>query len=233
MDNIVLLSEIHPLGGKRFNPLRQADQWFNLLTDEDKALLARAGKVNFASCVNLINQRCTERGSFLILREWSHLDFHGVPFIEQPTNSLFSKQILSRHFHVIEASIIRDPFDQWLSARRLKALHGHLSLPAFLEGYLNYAKACHNTPLFKYEDFVQSPEKAIARLCEALAIPYDPQFIEKWISYEKITGDVKHTRETAQIRPLPRRAFEPELLDEFRQNEHYQQAIKILGYESV
>ena len=69
MEKIILLSEIHPHGGKYVNPLRQADQWHNLITDDDKSLLARAGGANFASCINLINQRCVEKGNYLILRD--------------------------------------------------------------------------------------------------------------------------------------------------------------------
>ena len=39
MDRVVLLSEIHPLGVRMFDPLYQAHAWHGLLTDDDVANL--------------------------------------------------------------------------------------------------------------------------------------------------------------------------------------------------
>ena len=36
MDEVILLSEIHPLGAKEFNPVSQAVQWFQLFSEQEE-----------------------------------------------------------------------------------------------------------------------------------------------------------------------------------------------------
>ena len=79
MDNVVLLSEIHPKGAGMFNPLDQADRWYGLLNETD-ALEFRQSPPGFLQAIQRIEQRCRERGLRLVLRDWSHLDYTGVPF---------------------------------------------------------------------------------------------------------------------------------------------------------
>jgi hypothetical protein len=71
----------------------------------------------------------------------------------------------------------------------------------------------------------------MTRLCEALALPFDAGFIDKWPAYETITGSRKTNREHAVIKPLPRQECEPRLLEQFRANKDYRRAVRLLGYE--
>ena len=56
MDKVVLLSEIHPLGGSVHNPLLQAYEWFGLFENaEVKGCLSR--EYTFLEAFELIYQR--------------------------------------------------------------------------------------------------------------------------------------------------------------------------------
>ena len=90
MDNVLLLSEIHPLGKKlartrnpknaaTYLPLSQAHRWFRLFDECD---IDRRGneyaRLNFAEEIGLIASRCAERSYHLVLRDFNNIDFTGV-----------------------------------------------------------------------------------------------------------------------------------------------------------
>jgi hypothetical protein len=89
MSGVILLSEIHPLGIRQFNPLAQAQRWFGLLSSHDLAALAARGQIGFADAIELIHRRAEECNQRLVVRDWSHLDFTGVPFVARPATGCF------------------------------------------------------------------------------------------------------------------------------------------------
>jgi hypothetical protein len=114
MKRVILLSEIHPLGTDRFNPIQQASRWHSLLTPEDLTL-----RLSFIDAIALIDRRCEERDAVLLIRDWSHLDFTAVPFLQQPSYRLTTAEMLSDRFEIIHTATVRHPIDQWLSLRDL------------------------------------------------------------------------------------------------------------------
>jgi hypothetical protein len=232
MNNIVLLSEIHPLGTHMFNPLVQARDWFNLLSDSDIKEAEARGETAFDKAIAQINRKCIEINKSLIIRDWGHLDFTGVPYNENPTYRMLTAEILKQEFHVKNFSIIRHPIDQWLSLRKLDVIHDKLELNDFLKGYLCFARCCQETGFIKYEDFVSSPEAGMMLLCSELDVSYDSSFMEKWWKYKTITGDVVSSRgDRKEIRKVLRRKTEEGLLLQFEQNSDYRKSIELLGYE--
>ena len=113
MKNVVLLSEIHPLGTHFFNPLKQAHEWFSLLKLDDINWLKDQGRVDFKDAITLISDRCVEQDQLLVLRDWSHLDFTAVPFVKIPSYRLTLADILNDKFEVIHTASVRHPIDQW------------------------------------------------------------------------------------------------------------------------
>ena len=89
MNEIVLLSEIHPSGTDRFDPLDQARRWFDLVTEEEVASFQNGDGYDFPGAVRLIAERCREHNRFLVLRDWSHLDYTGIPFVTETGLPLF------------------------------------------------------------------------------------------------------------------------------------------------
>ncbi|HET6521652.1 MAG TPA: hypothetical protein VFG47_17805 [Geminicoccaceae bacterium] len=230
MDGVLLLSEIHPLATRRFNPLDQAQGWFRLLTDGDVADLRRGRGVSFPDAIGLIRRRAAERGRALVIRDWSHLDFTGVPFVERPPYRLLTAEALRPVFALRQLCTVRHPLDQWLSLRRLALIQGRLTPETYLRGYRAFAEVAAGIGFVRYEDLTRDPAQAMRRTCERLALPFDPGFADRWWNYRFVTGDVYGTRNGTALRPTPRRETEPGLAERFAANEDYAAALALLGY---
>lgn len=249
MPGVAMLSEVHPAVNKllehpltqktpdvvkllaRMEALRQAHQWFNLLTPEDRAALVTRGALPpFEESVDLIHQRASERGLTLVLRDWSHLDFAAAPFIARPTHRLSTAQTLASRFHIVSTTFVRHPIDQWLSIQGIPMLKQRLTLEQYLEGVYKFAIEAERLGFIRYEDFTKDPDPNVKLLCERLKIDFDPTYRERWATYTKITGDTKGTRAQTEIVSLPRRPVDQATLDRFIANEHYRAAIDLLGY---
>jgi hypothetical protein len=231
MSGVVLLSEIHPLGIRQFNPLAQAQRWFGLLSSHDLAGLAARGQIGFADAIELIHRRAAECNQRLVLRDWSHLDFTGVPFVAKPAYRLLLADACAKHFDLRQVCTVRHPLDQWLSLRRLAILQGKLTLPDFLAGYRRFAEIAHGIGFFRYEDFAGEPAPVMRSICKRLDLRFDAGFGQRWREYALVTGDMSGSRAGGEIEQLPRRPVEPALLDEVSANDDYQRSLAILGYE--
>jgi hypothetical protein len=229
MGNTVLLSEIHPRGTSIFNPLEQAQAWYKMFSLEEIR-----GTSNFVNAIQRVEARCRQSGRHLVIRDWAHLDFIGVPFIRSPQFRLELSDTLSPAFHIIQYALVRHPIDQWQSTAGLGLMQGILDLDVFLAGYRRFAELCVTTGFMRYEDFTRTPVPQMELLCGHLELQFDPGFIKQWPQYTHVTGDIskmsrgsRHTR----ITPLKRRRVEESLLDRFRKNSDYRRAIDLLGYE--
>jgi hypothetical protein len=231
MSGVLLLSEIHPLGTAQFNPLVQAQRWYGLLSSQDLAELKARGRIAFADAIDLIYRRAADAGQRLVIRDWSHLDFTGVPFVANPAYRLLTAEALAGRFELRQVCTVRHPLDQWLSLRQLTVVHGKLSLDAYLAGYRRFAEQARAIGFFRYEDFAADPGAVMKELCRRLDVRFDRHFAERWSSYAFVTGDVAGSRGGCQIRPVPRRAVEPGLLDQLSASPDYQTSLELLGYD--
>ncbi len=236
MDRVVLLSELHPASIQQANPIQQAHEWFGLLTAEDQRQIdATQGRMNYADAIGMIARRCHESGNHLVLRDWSHLDFTGLPFVDPPGYRLSLHEALRDRFAITRVVTVRHPIDQWLSLSRLALFQqviqtGKLSVATFMDGYLRFVRACEGLPIIRYEDFTRAPEATMKTMCDHLNLPYDPSFIRRWHQYTTISGDVVSTRGGNRITPLARREYPARLMERFNATEAYGQALALLGY---
>lgn len=233
MDGIALLSEIHPKGLKQFHPMIQAQAWYGLFDKSDLAKFAAAGDLPYADMVALIAQRFDRQRRVLILRDWSHLDFHGLPFVESPPGKPTHAHTLSRRFAVLTAAIVRHPLDQWQSIRRLAVIQDRIDLPAYLRGYRLFAENAAHMPHIRYEDFTADPDTALRHLCAALEAPFDPGYAGRWARYANVTGDLQQGpgADATEILPAQRHKPEAALLAAVADNADYRRALEILGYD--
>jgi hypothetical protein len=239
MGSVMLLSEIHPLGTGFANPLTQAQNWFNLFEQSDIVNLKKQNKTKFNEIILFLEQRARERGDFLILRDWAHLDYTGSPFmIPDYRNKLLLE--LTGSFSFIQLSIVRDPVSQWLSLIRLPTMsaslkNGELNLDRYLFGYRKYAEFCSQSNFIRYEDFLSEPKKIMQQACANLKINFDPNFITKWSNYKNITGDTVDGFSLGgnDIRPLIVSPIDSALKKQFLANLDYHIAIKLLGYNQA
>lgn len=228
MDSVVLLSEIHPGGTHIFNPLSQARDWYQLLTEYEASQ-----QYNFTDAIRLIEERCRKSGRTLVIRDWSHLDFIGVPFLERPVFRSQLKDALSSEFVTLQYSLVRHPADQWLSTMRLRVMQGHLDLDAFLAGYRRFAEQAAASGFMRYEDFTREPAIQMEQLCRHLQLDFDPGFIDKWHANRHVTGDTSGMSRGSgfdTIRPLQRRPVDGSLMQKLQNNPDYHRALELLGY---
>ncbi len=235
MEGVVLLSELHPLASSLFDPLKQAAEWFGLLSQRDLADLQKQGATTFSNAIALIEQRCSARGSTLVLRDWGHLDYTGYPFVTAPAYGPLLYTELADGFEIIRISTTRDPVAQWQSLVQLAVMQeplrsGAFGLDQFLAGYHKYAELCVETGFIRYEDFLRKPDLAMRRLCGHLEIKFDPGFVKKWHNYKTITGDINNPRSSDKIKMPPKRPLEPGLRKAFLANADYHRACELLGY---
>ncbi len=229
MTNIVLLSEIHPAGVKFFNPMIQAHKWYGLLTPDDIEL-AQSGTLDFNASIRLIWTRCLEQNKILLIRDWSHLDYTGVPYVK-PDFSSSLVSTLQTDFNLIRFSTVRHPLDQWLSLSKKTVFSQNLGPEKFLHGASRFADEARQTGFIRYEDFTRNCDENLKTLCHALQFRFDPGYSEKWQQYTNITGDVNPGRSGDVIRPLVRQNHHPAVAEKFSRLPHYQHTINTLGYD--
>lgn len=230
MSGVLLLSEIHPLGTAQFNPLVQAQRWYGLLSSQDLAQLRARGRVGFVHAIELIHQRSLDAGQRLVIRDWSHLDFTGVPFVANPAHRLLTAEALAGRFQLRQVCTVRHPLDQWLSLRGLAVVQGKLTLDGYLAGVRRFAEEASEIGFLRYEDFVVDPAAVMKELCRRLELRFDRHFLDRWSSYAFVTGDVSGSRSGFEIRPAPRRPVELDLFKSLEANRDYRITLELLGY---
>lgn len=233
MDNIALLSEIHPFGyeNKIIDPLAQAHQWFNLFNQSDINLVKNRHPYPFVDAIRLINKRCEEKNLSLVIRDWSHIDFTGWPHNPSPSYELTTANTLSKKFNIVKTATVRHPIDQWLSFKESQSWTGaELSLDTYLIGFRKFAEHANKIGYIRYEDFVESPVNIMGKICDNLNLTFDPEFIEKWTDNTSITTAVRKRDGGSIISKRPRQAVDAAELESFSSNEDYRAAIEILGY---
>lgn len=236
MDRVALLSEIHPIGATaihprlRIDPFGQAYRWHGLVGDADVKRLKQRPPT-FQQLMFLLEQRAAAKNKLLVLRDWSHLDYTGVPFCEPRYSSMLA-DVFAGAYEVKRVCTVRHPIDQYLSLLKLPLVaQAGLSVERYLVGCEKFAELCAQTGFIRYEDFTREPDASLRTICDALAIPFDPGYVERWPSYTKITGDRQGSRGGLEvIRPLDRRAAPDELIDEFKQHDAYHRSKELLGY---
>lgn len=233
MDDIILLSEIHPYGLKWNNPLGQANEWFKLFTAQEIEAITKTG-ISFIDSIKLIHEKCNERGKTLIIRDWSHLDYFGKPFIPAPSFHSTLVRKLKDHFDIIQTSLIRHPIDLWLSLRHLTIMQDQLSINEYLLGYLRFSEFVQKSGFIKFETFTEEPDQQLSRLCENLRVNFDISYKDKWYDFSHVSGARGNIKENHRvIRPLGRLEKSDDVLSLFSNNDHYQRALRLLDYKNV
>lgn len=234
MNDNLLLSEIHPQGIERFNPLQQAHDWFHLFSQEELENFNNQ-QLSLIDAIDLIQQRSQEYDYNLIIRDWAHLDFFGIPWINYPSYRLGLAETLATDFHLKQIAILRHPIDQWLSLRRLAVLQGQLTLEGFLRGYLEFAKLAHQIGFIRYEDFTIHPDATLKHLCQQLDMTFDPEYRSKWSNYTKITGDITTNYTDSfnfKFNFYTNKQLDQELLEQLAHSQYYQDIIKLTQYST-
>ncbi|WP_254508125.1 O-linked N-acetylglucosamine transferase, SPINDLY family protein [Anatilimnocola floriformis] len=228
MSNVVLLSEINPQGLDSFCPRNQAREWFQLLSeDEARRQHADPGQ-EFLQAISLIEERCRSQGKSLVIRDWTHLDFTGLPFLSTPSYKMTTSVMLDKSFDVVRTATVRHPLEQLVSLRAIDVVKPW-DEEQVLHGMRRFAEQAKEIGFIRYEDFCRQPDQRLNEMCEKLRLNFDVKYQQRWRSYDKITGNMSFNIQTIEPRPLPQ--VEQDMLDRLSKNSDYQDILQILGYE--
>ncbi len=239
MRDVQVLSEVHPLDpqGKL---TRQAAAWFQLLSEDDlpwlRDLSAHDPLMAFAEIVGRLAERSAEQGRHLVLRDWSHLDFLGVPFVHRPPMQLLTERALRDRCDLRQAFVVRHPLHQYASCASRPGMAPHLTPQRFVDAYRAFAQVAADRGFQRYEDLVADPDEELRVLCERLHIALDLGYRERWQAYDKLTGDsAGPSRSFAQrdIVALPPRSLDEGVLAALRDDPGYAESLELLGYEDL
>jgi hypothetical protein len=220
MDGVALLSEVHPLGVKMIDPAEQARRWHTLLKPAEMPAW-RGGRGRYDQLIALLAARTRAQGKALLLRDWSHLDFLGVPFTE-PGFTSRSSQLLESSFELHRFVTVRHPADQWASQQRLDMLRGRVEPAIYLRGCRAFAELAVEVGFVRFEDFTTDPDAGLVRLCAGLGVGYDPAWRDRYRTFAHITGDEEAlAKAIGEIRPARRHTLDPATRTVFESSDDY------------
>tara|TARA_B100000575_G_C22999782_1_gene576138 strand:- start:82 stop:882 length:801 start_codon:yes stop_codon:yes gene_type:complete len=183
--NVTLLSEIHPKGQEirdKMNansliadPIYQAYKWNNLMTDKEYKIFKDNNK-DFKSKIDFIIEKALSSNKYLVIRDWSFVDFFGKPFIE-PTYKNMLIEILKKKFEIQNVFILRNPIETLISCyKNLPFFKYNYDLNFFLNSYRSFFLTASKGKIFKYEDFINRPDDILKQMCEILKIEYSIEY---------------------------------------------------------
>ncbi|MEZ6242661.1 MAG: hypothetical protein R3B57_06405 [Phycisphaerales bacterium] len=233
MKGVALLSEVHPRAMRVTNPVWQAQEWLALISKGERVRLERPG-ASFVEFVTLCEERARAKGRSLVIREWSHIDYVGVPYAV-PTMRPVLHDVLAPSFEIVETASVRHPLDQWLSFNDLDVIRGNVTLEAYLRGFVAFSEEAVRVGFVRFEDLTREPDSTLRTLCERLRLDFDPSYRTKWFAFKNVTGDRPELESRGSgrrdIKPLARRHADPAIVERLRASEDYQRACALLGYE--
>ena len=203
MNSVALLSEIHPSAqhAASFNAIKQAQQWLNF----DPFYKKHHESTDFVAIIRAIEQHCADQQQTLVIRDWSHIDYLGVPVTSKPTNTPALINSLNKHFDILNVQLVRNPIDIWLSTRRLNLIKNtDITTKEFIQAYLHYLQKTRGSYQLIYENFLADPDKSLKQVCSALKLNFDQEYSQKWHTFAQLTGDLSNSsslRAKATIKP--------------------------------
>jgi protein O-GlcNAc transferase len=236
MDGVVALSEVHPGNLAVTNPMMQAVEWFGLVDLKQVSKWKRMGGPTMLQFVGMCETRASGRGEALVLRDWSHLDYYGVPYVHAKMGTGLRDSLMGA-YDVVEACTTRHPVDQYVSLGKIGAIAsaGGVDWELFLDGGLAFAQYANDCGFVRYEDLTRDPDGELGKLCAMLEIEFDPGYAERWGSYVHVTGDTNRSGSEGtrvnEIRPLERKGVDEGLLERLRGDERYVEICGLLGYD--
>jgi hypothetical protein len=225
MKDIVLLSRVHPSGANGVNPLQQAREWFELISDDDLERLRKQEDWPYNEIIQMILERAERAGKKLIVTDWSNPDFVADKPVSELQGMLFHSAVLETEFDVSPAALIRHPIDQWIDLQNAEG-PGAPKMDIFLRGCARFAANLDGVDFIRYEDFLSDPETALQKLCDILDAPFDPDWENNWREYSTFMSEPAAQKSEG----AEKLTFDDDLLAKFKADENYAAAIQSLGY---
>ncbi|MBV6633032.1 MAG: hypothetical protein KI792_08375 [Alphaproteobacteria bacterium] len=245
MDGVYLYSEIHPdgpplsksqtagTGHLALSALVQAAAHGLDILENPEDLLTVGALPNSLEQLSQVIEATKTSGNAPVLRDWSHIDWHGRPFCVPAGGTGALVALLEPHYRLKRAVWVRHPMACYMSIAESATLgthyRGEAAFDQYIEGWLGFVADNPLDRVVRYEEFLPDPAAAIQKLCQYLDIPFDPQFAAKAAANTNITGDDRAKAEVGLSlfqRPMP-----VELWDYVRAHQGYQSLVAQLGYD--
>jgi hypothetical protein len=225
--NVQALSELDPLSSKipesgHFNPtdLIQLLQHGNRgASMEDKLGL-------FMASFSALYDSATDKGLRLLVRDHTHSHFcMGETLPERPTLA----EILARKFNTCSIITIRHPLDSWLSLANNQWIEfSPATLDEYASRYQAFLAAYPDARVFKYEEFVASPDDVLTEICAELGLPFPPDYKSLFMAHS-FSGDSGRKGDVIEARE--RRPVADELMAAAKESASFHSLCEQLQYE--
>jgi Sulfotransferase family len=234
LPKVALLSEINPASVKlfpTFDPLYQDRNWLHLLTEADAERFSQVDLLqieNFRELIQLFYDRACAGNRHLVIRDYNYVDFIGAPFRVDAPGRLMLLSALPRRIPTASVALIRHPVDQWLSLRKHEVVNC-LTPTTFCEGYAAFLRELGTARVFRYEDFIDNPERQLRAICRKLGLEFASSFKNRFHTYDCVTGDFTRLHDESISAPAAKLA-PPEVMEEFRSSRSYWSVLRKTGY---
>jgi hypothetical protein len=184
----LVLSEVNPHGA--VVPMEvQARDWLGLVAPGAVEPFSRQA---YGSRIRTLEEAARRQGQFLVVRDWTSLNF--VPrlfFTYHEPSGLLEQDLYLAHagLEYRSAVVARRAAAVYESIVRTFAHLRHLSAAEFGAFYLAYATAVAGRPVVRLDELCQEPEREMEKLCGWLGVSYSRSFLGDFSRFERCTGD--------------------------------------------
>jgi len=207
MNDVVLLSEIHPL---RYDYVFFNDPFQQFQANYPRLRYTSTQELKniFYDRISWIAEKCVIEKKNLIIRDHTHSDFLMHGWSESPS----LRQFLSEKYHIKPVVTFRNPIDSYLALKANPNFETDVgSFETYCQRVIHFLDTYAGTPVFLYEDFVENPDGVLKNICAEYDIQFDPCYREKF-HLITLTGDSGRGKHYKEIERLDRRAF----VDDFK-----------------
>ena len=230
MPNVFVLNEVDPLSNMLFDsekPKFTPTDMLSLVRQGDNQISDEVIINLFIQNLKTLRNELSLKGKRLLLRDHSHSHFL---MDRQGKERKTVLTMVAEHFETLSVVTVRNPLDSFLSLDTLSwKSFQPFNLEEYCARYIRFLDAYQGIPVFRYEDFVNEPEKNMEQMCQLLKLPYSPHFAETFDVF-RFSGD--NGRGGMKIKPRARRPYDGSLKDDAKNSASYQILISRLGYES-
>ncbi|MCQ4321759.1 sulfotransferase [Stutzerimonas stutzeri] len=229
--NVFLLSEIHPTTRLGMNIDEAAYTPRDITT---QAIYGRIPNVDtlaeklFLYGIIETEKYIRKQGGYLVIRAHTHADY----CTDKPAPEVDTlKRLLEPHFDIKHLVTVRNPIDPYLSLLNNGWTHfTPCNLDEYAVRYLAFLNQHADCRIYKYEDFVISPNETMFDLCVALEIPYNANYRDSFSAYQ-LSGD--SGRSGAIIAERERRPVSDQIRCEADNSENWNKLCLRLDYPST
>jgi hypothetical protein len=222
LQHVYLLSELNPLAPRpvRFDPIDPLQQFgaqYGLFSDDDY-------KAAFLERLRPVAEAVQCREGVLVIRDHSHSDW--LAGTCRGYSSLLST--IRPTYDTVSIVTLRHPIEAY-SSLMLKGWHTAVgNFDAYCGRIIEFLDYFSGSTIFHYEDFVSEPNTILLAMCQALELPFSPDWQTR---FRKVTLTGDSGRGSNQpIQPLSVKPISESLLSEARCSGNFNSLATRVGY---